>query len=143
MSTVRNLLKSKGTEVATASPDTTIFDAAVKMNEKKIGSLVIVKDDQIAGILTERDILNRVIVNNLDPKKTPVGEVMTSPVCVANLDTLTDELRLVMRERRIRHVPIVEEGKLCGMVSIGDLNYAKHVEQQLTIHYLEQYIYKP
>jgi CBS domain-containing protein len=139
----RILEKKEDRSVATVTCDMSVFDAATLMNERKIGSVVVLEDEKVVGILTERDVLTRVVTQQRKPGETLVRDVMTSPVAVASLSTTDDELRAVMRDRRIRHIPIVEAGKLEGIISIGDLNWAKHQEQEETIRYLEQYIYKP
>ncbi len=144
MPDVKRILDQKAdNSVATVACNATVFDAASLMNERRIGSVVVLEAEKVVGILTERDVLTRVVTQQKKPEETLVREVMTSPVAVASLSTTSDEVRVVMRDRRIRHIPIVEEGKLVGLISIGDLNYAKSQEQEDTIRYLEQYIYKP
>ncbi|MFG0252659.1 MAG: CBS domain-containing protein, partial [Phycisphaerales bacterium JB038] len=144
MPDVKRILEQKtDNSVATVTCEATIYDAAHLMNERRIGSVVVLEGDKVVGILTERDVLTRIVTQQKKPEETLVRDVMTTPVAVASLSTTSDELRAVMRDRRIRHIPIVEAGKLVGLVSIGDLNVAKHQEQEDTIRYLEQYIYKP
>jgi CBS domain-containing protein len=144
MPDVKRILDQKtDNSIATVGCDATVFDAASLMNERKIGSVVVLEAEKVVGILTERDVLTRVVTQQRKPEETLVRDVMTSPVAVASLSTSSDELRGVMRDRRIRHIPIVDEGELVGLVSIGDLNFAKSQEQEATIRYLEQYIYKP
>ncbi|HYT89931.1 MAG TPA: CBS domain-containing protein [Gemmataceae bacterium] len=142
MPTVRDILAHKGSEVAAISPEATIYEAAVRMNERKIGSLAVLHDGRLYGIITERDILQRVVAARRDPSQTPVSEVMTTEVVCCQLHTSLDEARGVMKNRRIRHLPVLnEEGLLLGMVSIGDLNAHEANTQEQTIHLLHEYIY--
>lgn len=140
MRTVEELLKSKGARVVTTTPHASVLDAASLMNVHRIGSLVVVDEGTVVGIITERDILTRVVARQRDPALTTVGEVMTERVVVCSRATTVDELRHVMRERRIRHVPVVEHGELVGMASIGDINMAENAVLSETIRDLEAYI---
>jgi len=127
--------------IASVSPETTVFDAAKRMNESRVGSLVVTDENGgLLGIFTERDVLRRVVADSKDPRATLVGDVMTSRVHTAPPETPLADLRTLMRERRIRHVPIVEDGKLVGMISIGDLNAAEAKTLVETITYLERYM---
>ena len=142
MSTVVHLLRQKGNDVHTIAPSRTVLEAAREMNLRRIGSLVVV-DERLAplGIITERDILTRIVAAAKDPATTSVGEAMTSRVIKCSTGTPIEELRAVMRRERIRHVPVVEDQRVCGMVSIGDLNTAEVKVMHETIKYFEQYIY--
>lgn len=140
MLTVRDLLDAKGDVVHTIDHEASVLDAATKMNEHRIGSLVVTARGQLAGIITERDILTRVVAAQRPPAGTPVHQVMTSKVITCSPPTMLDELRKVMREKRIRHVPVLHAGQLCGMVSLGDLNNAKEEILIETIESLEAYI---
>jgi CBS domain-containing protein len=141
MATVREILAQKGTQVLSIGSDATALDAALLMNEHKIGSLVVSDNGRLRGIVTERDILRRVVAERRDPAKTKVAEVMTTEVACCRLSTKVDEARGVMKNRRIRHLPVVEDGMLKGMVSIGDLNAWQNTEQEVTIHFLHEYLY--
>lgn len=128
-------------EVASVSPETTVLDAAKRMNEASVGSLVVLDaNGGLLGIFTERDVLRRVVAEQRAPEQTLVGDVMTKKVHTAPPETPLDDLRTLMREKRIRHVPIVADGKLAGMVSIGDLNAAEAKALVETITYLERYM---
>ncbi len=141
MSTAEQLIALKAGSVAALGPEATVLDAAALMNERGIGSVVVIDDKKrLAGIFTERDVLRRVVAEQRDPATTKLADVMTSPVACAALHTTLDEIRNVMRQRRIRHLPVVEHKRVVGMVSIGDLNKAEHDVQVQTIHYLEQYM---
>jgi CBS domain-containing protein len=143
MANARQILAAKGGGVVTIGPEASVLAAARAMNEHHIGSLVVVAGGRLTGIFTERDVMRRVVAERRDPAKTKVGDVMTSPVACAALHTTCGELGVVMREKRIRHVPVVEDGSVVGMISIGDINRAEHDEQEQTISYLEQYISVP
>lgn len=142
MSKVVDLLRSKGADVYTIRPEQTVLDAAREMNLRRVGALVVTKEDRVPmGIVTERDILTRVVAGELSPASTAVGDVMTSRLISCSTSTPLEELRDAMRRNRIRHVPVIEDGRLCGMVSIGDLNVAEVKVMSETIKYFEQYIY--
>jgi CBS domain-containing protein len=142
MATVRDILAVKGTAVATIAPSASIFEAAARMTEQKIGSLVVIDDSRLVGVITERDILQRVVAARREPAETRVEEVMTQEVVCCRLHTTLEEASGVMKNRRIRHLPVVsEEGELQGLISIGDLNAAQSHDQELTIHLLHEYIY--
>ena len=142
MATVRDILRIKGSHVLSIGPEATVLDAALLMNEHKIGSLLVMSGGQLIGIITERDILHRVVVNRRDPGVTPVLDVMTTEVICCQPHTPLEEARGVLKNRRIRHLPVVDEGKeLCGLISIGDLNAHETHDHEHTIHVLHEYIY--
>lgn len=127
--------------IVSAHPEESVLNAARKMNAHRVGSLVVLdSQDQLIGVFTERDVLTRVVAEERDPRTTFIGEVMTSDVVVCEPGTRLSELRSIMRERRVRHVPIVEGRRVLGVVSIGDLNAAEALELSRTITYLEQYM---
>ncbi len=141
MATAEQLIALKGGSVAALGPEATVLEAAALMNERGIGSVVVLDDKKrLAGIFTERDVLRRVVAEQRDPATTKLADVMTSPVACAAPHTTLDEIRNVMRQRRIRHLPVADRKRVVGMVSIGDLNKAEHDVQVQTIHYLEQYM---
>ena len=142
MATVRDILALKGSHVLSIGPDATVLDAAVLMNEHKIGSLLVMSGGYLIGIITERDILQRVVVPCLDPSKTPVQDVMTSELVCCQPHTTIEEARGVLKNRRIRHLPVVDAGRrLCGLISIGDLNAHQMTSQEHTIHLMHEYLY--
>jgi len=142
MAKVVDLLRSKGSDVHTIRPEQSVLESAREMNLRRVGALVVVNDGRAPmGIVTERDILTRVVAAEMPPSSTTVGDVMTTRLITCSTSTPLEELRDVMRKHRIRHVPVVEEGRLCGMVSIGDLNIAEVKVMSETIKYFEQYIY--
>jgi CBS domain-containing protein len=142
MATVRDILSKKGTHVLSIGPEASVYDAACLMNEHKVGSLLVTEGGRLLGIFTERDILQRIVAQRRDPVATRVEEVMSTELACCRLHTDLDEARGVMKNRRIRHLPVVDdEGQVQGMVSIGDLNAHDNHSQEMTIHFLHQYIY--
>lgn len=127
--------------VATVSPETTVLEASRLMNDNQIGSLVVTDEaGEVRGIVTERDFLRRVIAAEKTPAETPVQDVMTRDVLTCTPETRLDEIREVMREKRIRHMPVVGSEGLVGIVSIGDLNFARSKVLTEQVEHLEAYI---
>lgn len=142
MATVKDILSDKSTHVWSISKEATVLEAASLMNEHRIGSLLIMTTDRIEGIFTERDVLRRVVGKGRDPATTSVAEVMTTDLTCCQPDTPLEEARVAMRNRRIRHLPVVDDtGKVHGMISIGDLNAHDLDAQELTIHFMREYLY--
>jgi CBS domain-containing protein len=142
MANVRDILAKKGSHILMTGQDTTVLQAAILMNEHKVGSLVVVDGDRVAGMFTERDILQRVVAGQRDPARTLVGEVMTAEVLCCTPETSIEEARTVMKERRIRHLPVVNaEDRLLGLISIGDLNAHHVASQEQTIFLMSEYLY--
>ena len=142
MSTVREILHRKGSHVWSTGPDATVLQAAMLMNEHKIGALVVLEAGRLVGVFTERDVLQRVVAEGRDPMQTTVEQVMTTEVACCGLQTSIDEARTAMKERRVRHLPVIDdEGRLLGMVSIGDLNAYLAQSQEQTIFLLSEYLY--
>jgi CBS domain-containing protein len=143
MATVEDILDKKGRFVAKVSTDSTIREATQEMVRRRIGSLVICSGDKVVGIFTERDVMARVVAEGIDPANTPVGQVMTAPVACCLPETTLNECRDVMTEKRIRHLPVVKNNELMGIVTIGDLMAQKEAAHLETIKYLSEYIYGP
>jgi CBS domain-containing protein len=142
MATVRDILARKGAQVFTIGKHASVLDAALLMNEHRIGSLVALDDGRVIGMFTERDVLQRVVAGQRDPARTLVAEVMTTEVACCTIDTDLAEARGAMKNRRIRHLPVVDgDQKLLGMVSIGDLNAFEASDAEHTIHLLQEYLY--
>src|SRR5262249_53902339 len=142
MATVREILARKGTHVSTISPGETVLEAVNRMNEDKIGSLVVIEDGEVVGMFTERDILRRVVGEQRDPAQTLVGEVMTTEIFCCTLETTIAEARGAMKNRRVRHIPLLDaERRLRGLISIGDLNAYETSDHEQTIFLLQEYIY--
>jgi len=144
MGRVRDLLQRKGTEVHTIGPEASVLRAAVVMNEHRVGALVVVEEGRVVGMFSERDVLSRVVAEQRDPARTSVAEVMTAEVVCCSPETSTDEARGAMRDRRIRHLPVADaEGRLLGLISIGDLNAELQADQEQTLFFLREYIGAP
>jgi signal-transduction protein with cAMP-binding, CBS, and nucleotidyltransferase domain len=134
------ILDEKGGDVLEIDADASVFEAVQKMVEMNVGSLLVTEGGDITGIVTERDYLRRVTLEGRTDRETPVREIMSSPLIVASRETTIDECMAVMSDRRIRHVPVVEDGKVVGLVSIGDLVKFKSKLQTFEIQYLTNYI---
>ncbi|MBI5864333.1 MAG: CBS domain-containing protein [Planctomycetes bacterium] len=141
MQTVGSILEAKNAPVLTIGPDATVVEAARLMNERHVGSLVVTEGPRVLGIFTERDVLNRVVAAQLEPARTRVREVMTSPVVVCEPAAKRSDCRALMTERRVRHLPVVDRGRLIGMISIGDLIKDEGREQAETIQHLYTYMH--
>ena len=141
MHTVMSILKAKGQQVESISDDATVLKAAETMNQRHIGALVVTRGEKVVGIFTERDILNRIVAKHRDPSGTIVRDVMTAPVACCTPETSRTECRNVMKNRRIRHLPVVEDDRLVGIVSIGDILQDEGEEQEETIRYLYEYMH--
>jgi CBS domain-containing protein len=143
MSTVRNILKSKKGDVVTIHSDATVLDAVLKMNRARIGGIVVMQGEDICGIFTERDVMNRVTAERRDPATMLVREAMTTKVAYCGPDTTIEECRTVMTEHRVRHLPVVEGDKLIGIISAGDLMALELKVKEETIKYLHDYMTGP
>lgn len=143
MTSVAQLLKTKpnNTVVFTVGADDSVYEAIKLMAEKGIGALVVTDGDSIAGIITERDYARKVVLMDRSSKATPVRDIMSKAVRFVRPDQTTDDCMALMTERRMRHLPVIENDRLVGMVSIGDLVKNIIAEQQFTIQQLEFYIH--
>jgi len=143
MTTVSDILARKSGKTHCVSPRATVLEATHVMNDARIGSVLVVEGEwrRVVGILTERDLLTRVLAEERDPRTTRVSEVMTQDVRFCTPATPVEELRAVMREQRIRHIPVRDDdGKLCGLISIGDLNAFESDVAACTLASLTEYI---
>jgi len=140
MSTVSEIISGKGEAVHTIDRDKTVFEAIRQMVNANVGSLIITDGDAICGIFTERDYLRRIVLEGRTSKDTPVIEVTTERLVVVDPSRSIEECMSMMTSERIRHLPVIDEGKLIGLVSIGDL--VKHLsqEREAEIRYLTEYI---
>jgi CBS domain-containing protein len=143
MSTVADLLILKGTDVVCVSADMTVLKCTQLMNEHRIGCVVVIDSQaKLIGVFSERDVLRRIVAVERTPHDTMVGEVMTTQPITCTPSTELDEIAQIMRDQRVRHVPVVDGlGHLRGMVSIGDLNALRVSEQDLQIQMLNDYVY--
>jgi CBS domain-containing protein len=137
---VRYLLAFKPKSVWTIGPEAPVLEAIQVMADKHIGALPVMRDDELVGILSERDYARKVILLGRSSSDTPVWQIMTSEVVTVSPDDAVHRCMEIMTEKRIRHLPVMEQGKLIGIISIGDLVKAVIDEQQQTITQLERYI---
>ncbi len=140
MATVKQMLQSKGREVYTIAPDATVLDALREMAARDVGALVVVDGDAIAGIFSERDYARKLALQGKSSRNTPVWAVMTDEVICISPDQTAEKCMVVMTEKRIRHLPVLDDGRLTGLISIGDVVKAIISEQQVLIRHLEDYI---
>lgn len=138
--TVRMILKNKGPQVWSLPPDATVYQAIEMMAEKSVGAMPIVSEGKLVGIMSERDYARKVILKGKMSRETKVSEIMSSPVITIDPECTADECLRLMTEKRIRHLPVCEDGKLVGIVSIGDLVKAIVMVQAETIQNLSAYI---
>ncbi len=140
MATLEKVLAEKGSEVYSIEPSETVYDAVTKMVEHNCGALLVMEGEDVVGIVTERDYLRKVALQGQPLKTTAVRDIMTGTLVIGEAGTTIDEALALMTDRRIRHLPVFEEGALVGLVSIGDLVKHKTKEQAFRIRYLEEYI---
>lgn len=141
MATVAQILKSKADQVVyKISPTASVFDAVKLMADKNIGAVLVGEGADIAGIFTERDYARKIVLMSKSSKETPVREAMTAQVRYVRPEQTSEECMALMTENRVRHLPVMAEGKLVGLVSIGDLVKDVISEQKFLIEQLEQYI---
>ena len=138
--TVRQILAEKGHTVYSTSPKTTVFEALKTMSEKNIGSLVVLDDQKVVGIFSERDYARKVILEGKSSKELPVEEIMTTKVLFVSPQNTTEECVALMTEKFLRHLPVIEDDELVGIVSIGDIMKAIISRQDVMIESLEHYI---
>ncbi|HLX63577.1 MAG TPA: CBS domain-containing protein [Planctomycetota bacterium] len=140
MSTVSTILAKKGSAVSSVSEDELVLNAARIMRDKHIGSVVVVRGETVVGIFTERDMLYRIVAESRDPGTTRVGEVMTAPVTTIEPAAELNQCAHLMTNRRMRHIPVVEGGKLAGIITAGDImaHRVKHLEE--TNVFLQEYL---
>ena len=140
MKLVQHLLDSKGRTIISVAANASVFDAIKLMADKAVGSLLVMDGAELKGIVTERDYARKVIIKGRSSETTRVSEIMTSDVCtVVSTDTVNNCMT-VMSSRKIRHLPVVDDGEVVGMISIGDLVQAIITDQQEEIEHLEHYI---
>lgn len=140
MKRIRELLDDKGHQVWSIAPDATVHDALAMMAEMNIGSVLVVDQGALIGILSERDYTRNVVLKGRTSRDTAVREIMTSrPVCVSPEQTV-EECMALMTDKRVRHLPVIEDDRVVGLISIGDAVKAIISEQQFIIGQLEHYI---
>jgi len=137
---VKQILSEKGHEVWSTSPSTTVFDALKFMSDKGIGALVVLDDLKVVGVYSERDYARKVILDGKSSKDLPVKEIMTRRVVCVKPENTTEECMALMTDKHIRHLPVVEDDELVGIISIGDIVKAIISQQEFVIEQLENYI---
>lgn len=140
MDTVADILEQKGRSLFRVDADASVLDAVKAMVDANVGSLLVVVDGAIDGIVTERDYLRRIALEGRDERATTVREIMSSPLVVVGPGTTVDECRALMTNLRIRHLPVVEDGAVAAMISIGDLVKHETARKSVEIRYLRDYI---
>ena len=140
VTTVRQILDQKGTGVHSVSPDVSVFDALKAMAEHDIGAVLVIEKDRLAGIFTERDYARRVALKGLTSKDATVGELMTPNVCTVTPSQTVEDIMSIMTDNRFRHLPVVERGRIVGIVSIGDIVKSIISQHEVTITHLSNYI---
>ncbi len=140
MGAVSNLLDAKGRDVLTVSPDTPVREAVEKMEAISVGTALVMDGGEVVGIVSERDVIRKVVLEDKDISKVKVKEIMTTNIVSITQDTPLDECMKLITEKRIRHLPVICGGTLCGIVSIGDVVKYLIVEKDFKIKNLETYI---
>jgi CBS domain-containing protein len=140
MTTVRQMLEHKGRAVYSVGPDDPVLTAIRMMAEQHVGALLVMRDGELVGIISERDYARKVILLGRSSSETPVWQIMTSPVITVSLATSVADCMHIVTDRRIRHLPVLDGRRVVGVISIGDLVKAVIEDQQQTIEQLETYI---
>jgi CBS domain-containing protein len=140
MYTVRQLLQVKGNKVWSIPPNATVYEALQSMADKNIGALLVIQNEKVSGIFSERDYARKVILQGKSSKTTTVGELMTREVLYVGPDDSIEECMALMTAKRTRHLPVLEEGQLVGVISIGDVVKEIISDREFMIHELERYI---
>ena len=140
MTTIAQLLNTKGNQIWSVEPKATIFEALEIMSEKEIGALLVMEDGKLTGIFSERDYARKVILKGKSSKETQVGELMTKKVFYMDPQKTINDCMAMMTAKRIRHVPVIKDNQVMGIVTIGDVVNQIISEQEVTINHLENYI---
>ena len=141
MPSVRDLLSEKGNEVWSIGPSMSVYQAVEMMSQKEVGALTVVNDDGILiGIISERDYARKIILDGRSSRDAKVSEIMTNKVITTHQDASVDECMALVTHQRIRHLPVIKDGKLIGMVSVGDLVKSLLSDRDFKIEQLEKYV---
>ena len=140
MGLVKQILEGKGNEIFTIAPDTSVYHALELMVEKNVSALLVMENDELAGIFTERDYARKVVLKGKKSSETTIGEIMTSNLITVSPDSTIDECMALMTGKYIRHLPVIAGGKLAGIISIGDVVRRIIEDQKSIIGHMEQYI---
>ena len=140
MKTVTQLLRTKGQQVLSVAPDIPVFEALEVMADKNVGALLVVEGERLVGVFSERDYARKVILKGKSSKDTPVREIMSSHVLYVRPEQTIEDCMALMTDKHVRHLPVLDQGKLIGVISIGDVVKALIDEQQFIIEQLQNYI---
>ena len=140
MQTIKQLLDTKGNNILSIDPNSSVYDAIKAMSDNHVGSLLVMKNDNLVGIITERDYSRNVVLKGKSSKDTPVKDIMISNVLCAKPEQSIEQCMALMTDKRVRHLPVAENDKVIGIISIGDLVKAIISEQKFMIEQLEHYI---
>ncbi len=140
LKSVRQVLNDKGYAVETVAPETSVYEALQKLSNREVGALVVLEEGEICGLFSERDYARKVALQGRSSKETQVQEIMTRRVITLEPEQTVEACMVLMTDKRIRHLPVLEDGRLIGIVSIGDIVKAVIEAQRLTIEELESYI---
>ena len=140
MASVKNILEAKGNETFTITPDTSVYHALELMVEKNVSALLVMENEKLAGIFTERDYARKVALKGKSSKDTQIGDIMTRDLITVSSDSTIDECMQLMTGKYIRHLPVVDNDKLAGIISIGDVVRCIIEEQKSIMGHMEQYI---
>jgi CBS domain-containing protein len=140
MITVKDILQAKGHDVISITPDTTVYESLKIMADKNVGALVVLDGESVAGIMSERDYARKVILHGKSSRELQVREIMTSRVYYVHPEQNVQECMAQMTDKHVRHLPVIEQGRLVGIISIGDVVKAIMADQEYTIKLLENYI---
>ena len=140
MISIHQLLENKGSEVWLTSPDASVFEALQLLAEKNIGALLVLRNGELVGIVSERDYARKVALHGKTSMKTPVKEIMSDNVVTVGPENTVEEAMAIMTDKHIRHLPVLEGDNIVGVVSIGDLVKVIIADQEFTINQLENYI---
>jgi CBS domain-containing protein len=138
--TLESVLRRKGREVFSISPDSTLYEALKELADKNVGALLVLESEKMVGIISERDYARKVVLQGKSSRNTTVREVMTPDVIAVGINETIENCMDLMTRNKIRHLPVVKDGAVAGIISIGDIVKAIISEQQATIQDLEQYI---
>jgi CBS domain-containing protein len=141
MKTIKEILQGKSQSVLSISPEASVLDALTLMAEKEVGALVVLEGERLAGIFSERDYARKVILHGKASKDTPVREIMTQKVVCVRPDQSVEDCMALMTDKRIRHLPVLQDNRVIGVISIGDVVKEVISEQRFVIEQLEHYIH--
>ncbi len=140
MKTVKQILKAKGNQVWSITSDRTVYDALEMMSAKETGALLVVDDGKLVGILSERDYARKVILKGASSLNTPVKDIMTTKIAYVTPEKTVEDCMALMTDKRCRHLPVMDNNQLIGVLSIGDLVKTSIAQKEFLIHQLENYI---